>query len=144
MKLQVQTLSLSAKPLAATILALGLLPSVVHAQLMPIDRVKITDNELTCAQMFAEANAMDKAIADAKAMQAQGANTATVGSAGNVAAQVAGRTGLFGQLGGITGALFGQAATQAAASAAQQTGQATAQQAAEHERQASEIGRAHV
>ena len=123
--------------MAGLVTGLTISAQPAQAQLATIERVKITDNELTCAQMFAEVNAMDKAMADAKAMQAQGSTTAIAGSAGNVAAEVAGRTGLFGSLGGITGALFGQAATQAAASAAQQSGQATAQQAAEHARQAS-------
>lgn len=107
------------------------------AQQAPIERVKLTDNEMNCAQMHAETVAMDKAIAEAKAAESQGNTTSTVGAAGNVAAEVAGRTGLFGSLGGLTGALFGQVAAQTAAGVAQQTGQMTAQQAAERTRQAS-------
>ncbi len=106
------------------------------AQQSPIERIRITDNELTCAQLYAEAGAMDKVTADARAAEGQGNTTATAAQAGNVAAEVAGRTGLFGSLGGLTGALFGQVAAQTAAGVAQQSGQMTAQQAAERGKQA--------
>jgi hypothetical protein len=110
--------------------------SIAHAQQAPIERVKLSDNEMSCAQMHAETGEMDKIAAEAKAAEGQGNTTAMAGSAGNVAAEVAGRTGLFGALGGITGALFGQVAAQAASGVAQQSGQSTAQQAAERIRQA--------
>ena len=80
---------------------------------------------------------MDKAIAAAQASQDSGNNTAMAGTAANVAAEVAGRTGLFGQFGGMAGALFGQTAAKAAAGVAQQNGQMTAQQAADRVKQAS-------
>jgi hypothetical protein len=106
------------------------------AQQAPIERIKMSDNELNCAQLHAEAGAMDKAAADARGVESQGNTTTTAAQAGNVAAEVAGRTGLFGALGGLTGALFGQVAAQTAAGVAQQSGQMTAQQAAERARQA--------
>ncbi len=108
----------------------------VYAQQAPIERVKLTDNELSCAQMHAEAAEMDKVAADARAIESQGSTTAMAGSAGNVAAEVAGRSGLFGALGGLTGALFGQVAAQTAAGVAQQSGQMTAREAVERARQA--------
>ncbi len=113
------------------------LAAPLHAQQpAPIERIKITDNEMNCAQMHAETVAMDKAIADSKAAADSGSNTAVAGQAGSVAAEVAGRTGLFGAFGGMAGALFGQAAAQTAAGVATQSGQQTAQQAAERSRQA--------
>lgn len=123
-----------ALPLSVT-LALHAAPLLAQ-QLPPIERIKVTDNEMNCAQMHAETVAMDKAIADAKAVADSGSRTAVAGQAGNVAAEVAGRTGLFGSLGGVAGALFGQAAAQTAAGVAAQSGQQTAQQAAERSRQA--------
>ena len=120
--------------LASAFLAIGCLPA--HAQQAPIERIKLTDNELSCAQLHAETGAMDKVLAEARAAEGEGRATATAGQAGNVAAEVAGRTGLFGSLGGVTGALFGQLATQTAANVAQQSGQMTAAQAADRSRQA--------
>jgi len=112
-------------------------PLLVSAQqLAPIERIKITDNEASCAQLYAESGDMDKAIAAAQASQASGNNTAMAGSAANVAAEVAGRTGLFGQFGGVAGALFGRTAAQTAAGVAQQSGQMTAAQSADRIRQA--------
>ena len=110
--------------------------SLSWAQQSPIERIRITDNELSCAQLHAETLEMDKIAAEARAAEGQGNTTALAGTAGNVAAEVAGRTGLFGQLGGLTGALFGQVAAKTAAGAAQQSGQSTAQQAAERAKQA--------
>ncbi|MSQ70149.1 MAG: hypothetical protein EXR27_02510 [Betaproteobacteria bacterium] len=107
-----------------------------HAQQAPIERIKLTDNELSCAQLHAEAADMDKLAAEAKAAEGQGNSTALAGSAGSVAAEVAVRTGLFGSLGGLAGNLFGQVAAKTAAGVAQQSGQMTAQQAAERSRQA--------
>jgi hypothetical protein len=120
----------------AAAVAASLFAGGVFAQTAPIERSKMGDNELTCAQLHAEAGTMDKIIAEAQAAQAQGSNTATAGTVANTAAQVAGQTGLFGQLGGLAGALFGQAAAQTAAGVATQTGQQSAQQAAERTRQA--------
>ncbi len=109
---------------------------VTAQQLAPIERIKMTDNELTCAQLYAESGEMDKAIAAAQESQASGNNTAMAGSAANVAAEVAGRTGLFGQFGGVAGALFGRTAAQTAAGVAQQSGQMTAAQSADRIKQA--------
>lgn len=108
----------------------------VLAQQAPIDRVKITDNEMSCAQLHAESAEMDKVIADAKTAETDGNNTAMAGTAGNAATEVAARTGLFGALGGLTGQILGQVAGKTASGAAQQSGQATAQQAGSRARQA--------
>jgi hypothetical protein len=80
-----------------------------------IERVKITDNELSCAQIHAEIGDMDKAVADSKTVEDKEKTSATAAGAANTAAEVAGRTGLFGAFGGVAGALFGQVATQTAA-----------------------------
>ena len=123
------------KRILAVIPALCLGIAQAQAQ-EPIERIKITDNNLTCRQMFDEREAMDKAIADAKAAQSSGQVTATAGQAAGVAAEVAQRTGLFGQLGGLTGHLFGSVASKAAANVAEQTGAQDAAKAAEREKQA--------
>lgn len=101
-----------------------------------IERIRPTDNDLSCAQIADERNAMDTAIAQAKAAQSSGQTTAVAGQAGAVAAEVAGRTGLFGSIGGLAGQLFGATASKAAANAATDQGNRTATQAAERERQA--------
>ncbi len=102
----------------------------------PIERVKITDNDLTCRATYDELQALDKIVADSKAAQSSGQNTATAGQAAGVAAEVASRSGLFGQLGGLTGHLLGSVASRTAASVATQQGQMSAAQAAEREKQA--------
>ncbi len=110
--------------------------SAVAQQPAPIDRVRITDNEMSCAQIHGEIGQMDKLVGDAKAIESKERTSATAAGAAGTAAEIAGRTGLFGALGGITGALFGQVATQTAAGAVQQTSSQSAQQAAERARQA--------
>lgn len=120
---------------AAAVL-LSSLAATAFAQAMPIERVRLTDNELKCAQIHAGAAEMDREIAAAKALEAEGNSRATAGSAAGVAADVAGRTGLFGQIGGLTGHLFGQVAAKTAAGATQQSGQSSAQQAQERAREA--------
>lgn len=102
----------------------------------PIERVKITDNDLTCQQLFDERGDMDKIIAETRAAQASGQNTATAGQAAGVAAEVASRTGLFGSLGGLTGHIFGTVASKTAANVAEQSGQQDAAKAGEREKQA--------
>ena len=101
-----------------------------------IERVKITDNELSCAQIHAEIGDMDKAVADAKVVEDKEKTSATAAGAANTAAEVAGRTGLFGAFGGVAGALFGQVATQTAAGAVQQSSAQSAAQAAARAKQA--------
>ncbi len=102
----------------------------------PIERVKITDNDLTCRANYDELQGLDKTIAEAKATQSSGQTTATAGQAAGVAAEVASRTGLFGSLGGLTGHLLGTVASKTAANVAEQQGQMTAVQAVEREKQA--------
>ena len=118
-------------------LSLPLIAGIAQAQaLEPIERVRITDNDLSCQQIFDERTVMDKAIADAKAAQSSGQNTATAGQAAGVAAEVASRTGLFGSLGGLGGHIFGTVASKTAANVAEQSGQQDAAKAAEREKQA--------
>lgn len=109
------------------VLSALLCSTAVHAQ-TAIERTKLGDNELSCRDLHAEAQAMDKAAAEAKAAEGDGNTTATAGTA----TKVAGSVGLFGQIGGIIGNVAGQVA----GSLAQQTGQQNAQQAAERSRQA--------
>lgn len=126
----------SAIRLALASLAVATALNAAAQQLAPIERVKITDGQMSCAQLLAETAEMDKAVAQAQAAQSSGETTAMAGTAANAAAEVASRTGLFGQIGGLAGALFGQAAAQGAAGIAQQSGRQTAQQSAERAKQA--------
>ena len=102
----------------------------------PIERVKITDNDLTCLATYNELQGLDKIVAEAREGQSAGQTTATAGQAAGVAAEVASRTGMFGALGGLTGHLFGSVASKAAANVAEQQGQMSVAQAAEREKQA--------
>ncbi len=101
-----------------------------------IERVKITDNELSCRQIHDELGEMDRAITEARQAQASSENTATAGQVGGVAAEVASRTGLFGQVGGLFGHIAGTVASKTAANVAEQTGKQGAQQSADREKQA--------
>lgn len=101
-----------------------------------IERVKITDNELSCRQIHDELGVMDQAIADAKQSQSSSENTTTAGQVGGVAAEVASRTGLFGQVGGLWGHIAGTVASKTAANVTEQTGKQGAQQSADREKQA--------
>ncbi|MGE0558801.1 MAG: hypothetical protein AB7O69_11090 [Burkholderiales bacterium] len=126
----------------AWLVPLGLVLSVAGAYAqqpvapVPIDRVKITDNELTCAQIHGEIGQMDKIVGDARAVEDKERTSANAAGAAGTAAEIAGRSGLFGALGGLTGALLGQAATQTAAGAVQQSSAQSAAQAATRAREA--------
>lgn len=113
---------------------IALLPSAANAQ--NIERIRITDGELTCRQIHDELGTMDKAIAEAKQAQASGDNTAIAGQAGGVAAEVASRTGLFGQVGGLFGHIAGTVAAKTAADVTTQSGKQGVQQGIEREKQA--------
>lgn len=102
----------------------------------PIERIKLTDNELNCAQIHAEVGQMDRLMADAKAAEDKDKTTGTAASAASTVADVAGKLGVFGRIGGLGGALFGQAAAQAGAGAVQKSSQESAQQMAERGKQA--------
>lgn len=102
----------------------------------PIERIKLTDNELTCAQIHAEVGQMDKLVADAKAAEDKEKTTGTAAGAANTVADVAGKLGVFGRIGGLGGALFGQVAAQAGAGALQKSAQESAQQMAQRAQQA--------
>ncbi len=120
--------------LTAAFLALSAAAWAASAQ--PIERVKMTDNDLSCRQMHDEITAMDKIVTEAKTMQSEGESTALAGQAGAVAAEVASRTGLFAQMGGLFGHIAGTVASKAAADLAGQSGRRTAQEAKERESQA--------
>jgi hypothetical protein len=118
-----------------------------HAQAQTIERVKMTDNDLSCQQIYGEIGQMDGVIAKANLATGTAAPAATPGSdpsaqaagaavAGAVATQaigqVAARTG-FGGFGGFgggggLGGLFGNVAQAAANTAVQQQQAAAAQQ----------------
>lgn len=102
----------------------------------PIERIKLTDNELNCAQIHAEVGQMDKLIADAKAAEDKEKTTGTAAGAASTVADMAGKLGVFGRIGGLGGALFGQAAAQAGAGAMQKSAQESAQQMAARAQQA--------
>jgi hypothetical protein len=107
-----------------------------QAQGQPIERIKPTDNSLSCLQLNGEINTVKNAAQEARALEAQ--EKAAEGKVGiaSTAAAIAGRTGLFGQIGGLAGSLFGQTAAQTASTALQQQAAQAAQQAADRARQA--------
>ncbi|MFM8767777.1 MAG: hypothetical protein ACKOD9_08440, partial [Rubrivivax sp.] len=104
---------------AAALPAHAQTPAPAAAPAGPIERIKLTDNELNCAQIHAEAGQMDKVIADAKAAEDKEKSTGTAAGAAGTAADIAGKLGVFGRSGGLGGALVGQAAAQAGAGAMQ-------------------------
>lgn len=108
----------------------------LNANAQNIERVNIADNELNCRQIHDELGVMDKAIAEAKQVQSSSETTATAGQVGGVAAEVASRTGLFGQVGGLLGHIAGTVASKTAANVTEHTGKQGAQQGAEREKQA--------
>jgi len=108
----------------------------LSANAQNIERIRITDNDLSCRQVHDELGAMDKVIADAKQAQTSSETTATAGQVGGVAAEVASRTGLFGQVGGLFGHIAGTVATKTAANVTEQSGKQGMQQSAEREKQA--------
>lgn len=108
----------------------------LHANAQGIERIKITDNDLNCRQIHEELGAMDKAIAEAKQAQASSETTTTAGQVGGVAAEVASRTGVFGQVGGLFGHIAGTVAAKSAANVTEQTGKQGIQQSVEREKQA--------
>ncbi|MCZ4313223.1 hypothetical protein O4H66_07390 [Comamonadaceae bacterium G21597-S1] len=120
--------------------AMLLLPAAV-AQAQTIERVRMTDNDLSCQQIYNETVQMDAVVARASQPSAAPVAAATDANNANVGAQVAGavaqtaiahgavRSGFAGFGGGsLLGGLLGGAAQQAATANAQQ--QAVAQQQA--------------
>ncbi|MBC7436070.1 MAG: hypothetical protein H7332_08375 [Bdellovibrionales bacterium] len=140
--------------LFAAILALA--AAGAHAQ--NIERVKMTDNDLSCRQIYQEIGVMNGAIASASqpvavatAPVAPVDNSAIVGAgvAGAVAQTALARSGGFGGFGGFGGGLgnlggmFGGIAQQAMNSQAQQqqaNAQAAAQQAQMQAQQSTLMG----
>jgi len=117
-------------PLAAAVLAFIALGA--HAQ--TIERVRMTDNDLSCQQIYGEISQMDKVITMASQQTAAAAPAAPQADAGtNVGGQVAGAVaqqalasaaaqnpGMFGGFGGGLGSMFGGIAQQLAQGAANQ------------------------
>ena len=137
-------------PLSLVLALAGLLAASL-AQAQTIERVKMTDNDLSCQQIYLEIGQMDGVIAKANQVTGTASPATTPGSdpsaqaagaavAGAVATEAIGqavaRTG-FGGFGGFgggggLGGLFGNIAANAAQQQAQQAAaqQAAAQQAA--------------
>ncbi|WP_457281840.1 hypothetical protein [Polaromonas sp. P5_D5] len=133
----------------AAALALSLVAATASAQ--TIERVKMTDNDLTCQQIYGEIGQMDSVVTRAAQYTAAPATadptdagsqvagavvqTALATAAANTAAQNAGGFGGFGgglggMFGGIVQQLAGNTAQQAANSGVAQQQAATAQQQA--------------
>ena len=115
------------------ILTLCTLSSAAMAQ--NIDRVKMTDNDMSCQQIYGEIGQMDGVIAKANQPQPVAAapaadNSAGAQIAGAVVAQAAARSG-FGGFGGFGGALGNLLGGAAQAAAQQQSQQDAAAQAAQ-------------
>lgn len=123
-------------PAALALSSLLGLPASAQQAPTPIERVKLTDGNLTCQQMLDEAGEMDKVVTETQALQASGQNKATAGQAAGVAAEVASRSGFFGAIGGLGGHIFGSVASKAAATTVEQQGATDAVQAAERQKQA--------
>lgn len=120
-----------------TLFSLLLFAVVVSAQeLAPIERVKITDNDLTCQATYNGLQDMDRIVAETRSAQSAAQTTATAGQAAGVATEVASRTGLLGSIGGLAGHILGTVAGKTAANVVEQQGQAGATQAADREKQA--------
>ena len=61
-----------------TLVLPALFMATAHAQTPgPIERIRITDNDLNCQQIFDERAGMDKVITDAKQAQSSSQTTAT-------------------------------------------------------------------
>lgn len=122
--------------ISATVIAM--LSGVVVAQ--PIERVKMTDNDLNCQQIYLEIAQMDALIAKnatvsavgTQVAQADGAPGVGAGVVGAVAQEAVARSGFggFGGLGGLGGMFGGIAQSLAQGAAAQQAAQAGAAQQA--------------
>ena len=128
------------KPFATLATAAVCLAVSAHAQ--NIERVKMTDNDLNCQQMYQEVTMMDGVMMRASQPVAPGVAAAPAPTDSGAGAQVAGAVvqtaiaqrglggfgGFGGGLGGLLGGLAGQAAQQGAAqqAAAQQQAQANA------------------
>jgi len=100
-----------------------------------IDRIKPGDGELSCAQIHAEIDQMERIVVEAQTSESKDRGSATTAGAAGTVAEMAGRTGLFGAFGGVAGALLGQAAAQAGAGAMQKSAQDSAQRMADRARQ---------
>jgi hypothetical protein len=99
-----------------------------------IDRVKITDNDLTCAQIHAEVTEMDTIVARYNAADAQAGNTGDSEIATGMVVDIFGR--MLGIFGGTLGQIFGGVATQAATRGVKEVNKEDNQRTLEHRRQA--------
>lgn len=126
-----------------TTLAVATLCLIGSVTAQTIERIKMTDNDLSCQQVFNEITQMDGIIARANqtaaasaAPAAQADNAAggqAAGVAGAVAQQAIGQAAArsgFGGFGGAAGGLFGGLINQAAQQQQQAAQQQAAQQAA--------------
>lgn len=124
------------RTVALALTAFSAAAALAEAPLAPIDRIKLTDGNLTCQQMQDEVRDMEHTVAEAQASQSSGQTKATAGAAVGVAAEVASRTGVFGAWGGLGGHLFGTVASKTAAGVVQEQGAQDAMQAQERQKQA--------
>ena len=109
---------------AAAIGCVAIWAGVAHAQ-SPIERVKMTDNEMSCAQIYSESKDMDKVISDASSTQSNSQGAQVAAGVANQAAA----TGLFSGFARATpfGGILGQAVAQGAQQAASNTAQAASE-----------------
>lgn len=129
-----------------TLLATFLAALLTSAHAQTIERVKMTDNDLNCQQIYTEITQMDSMIAKA-GQAAPGVQVASADGGSNVGGQVAGAVAqqalatavaqnpggfgsMFGGLGGMFGSLANMAAQTASAQQAAAAG-AAQQQAAQ-------------
>lgn len=107
----------------------------VFAQLatQTIERVKITDNDLTCAQIHAEITEMDAIVARYNEADAEARNGSSDIATG-IVVDVFGR--VLGAFGGVFGQIFGGVATQAATRGVADAKKDDDRRAQEHRQQA--------
>lgn len=117
---------------ALSLCMLGLAASPLAAQ--TIERMKLSDGDLTCAQIHGETQDMERAAAAARQAQQSSQTTATgAGIASQVAPLANALGGFMGGLGGLFGQAAGTATSQVASNNAQQHAQRAMQAEARKE-----------
>ena len=108
--------------------------AVAQQPVPPIERVKMTDNDLTCAQLHAEVSAMDKIVAQYQSAEAEaqsgGGNDGVTGATIDIFGHI------LGVFGGTLGQIFGGVAAQAATRGAAEAKKEAMLRTQEHSRQA--------
>ncbi len=119
----------------------SVLPVMAQRAAQTIERVKITDNDLTCAQIHAEITEMDALVARHNEVDAEARNARNSDIATGMVVDVFGR--VLGAFGGVFGQIFGGVATQAASRGVAESKKDDDRRAQEHRQQAS-ARRAHL